>query len=185
MHRRCMLVAHDTSHVNRSLSAGTSTPEADSTASLIDLAALRQHLLNFLQHRWIVGHLQRTFLAPHHPTKPTSPPGVIQEWKARCRTETPLCGTPKVSRSLMFIFTTFSQLGKSTPVVGIKRAKIVLVTPSCITRTGLSPRCYTSASLIRFLAPRKQYSHDSTGIFEPSSSSLRPSPWCLSARPRP
>ena len=35
--RRCMLVAYDTSHVNRSWSAGTSTPEADSTANLIDL----------------------------------------------------------------------------------------------------------------------------------------------------
>ena len=32
-----MLEAYDTSHVNRSWSAGTSTPEADSTANLIDL----------------------------------------------------------------------------------------------------------------------------------------------------
>ena len=36
--RRCMLAAYGTSHVNRSWSAGTSTPEADSTASLLDLA---------------------------------------------------------------------------------------------------------------------------------------------------
>ena len=35
--RRCMLAAHGTSHVNRSWSAGTSTPETDSTASMIDL----------------------------------------------------------------------------------------------------------------------------------------------------
>ena len=35
--RRCMLAAYGTSHVNKSWSAGTSTPEADSTASLIDL----------------------------------------------------------------------------------------------------------------------------------------------------
>ena len=36
-YRRCMLVACGTSQVNRSWSAGTSTPEAYSTASLIDL----------------------------------------------------------------------------------------------------------------------------------------------------
>ena len=35
--RRCMLTAYGASHVNRSWSAGTSAPEADSTASLIDL----------------------------------------------------------------------------------------------------------------------------------------------------
>ena len=35
--RRCMLAAYGTSHVNILWSAGTSTPEADSTASLIDL----------------------------------------------------------------------------------------------------------------------------------------------------
>ena len=35
--RRCMLVAYDTSQVNRSWCADTSTPEADSTDSLIDL----------------------------------------------------------------------------------------------------------------------------------------------------
>ena len=36
--RRCMLAAYGTSHVNRSWSAGASTPETDSTATLIDLA---------------------------------------------------------------------------------------------------------------------------------------------------
>ena len=35
--RRCMLAAYGTSHVNKSWSAGSSTLEADSTASLIDL----------------------------------------------------------------------------------------------------------------------------------------------------
>ena len=35
--RWCTLAAHGTSHVNRSWSAGTSAPEADPTASLIDL----------------------------------------------------------------------------------------------------------------------------------------------------
>ena len=35
--RRCMLVEHGKSQVNRSWSAGRSTPEADSTASLINL----------------------------------------------------------------------------------------------------------------------------------------------------
>ena len=35
--RRCMLAAYGTSHVNKSRSAGTSTLEADFTASLIDL----------------------------------------------------------------------------------------------------------------------------------------------------
>ena len=35
--KRCVLVAYGTSHVNRSWSAGTSTPQANTTASLIDM----------------------------------------------------------------------------------------------------------------------------------------------------
>ena len=92
--RRCMLVAKDTSHVNRSWSAGTSTPEADSTANLIDRTCLLTTFTELSAAPLDCGS-QRTFLAPYHQSKPTSPPGVMQEWKAQCRTETPLCGIPK------------------------------------------------------------------------------------------
>ena len=44
--KRCILAAYGTSHINRSSSAGTSTPEADSTASLIHLTC---HLTTFLE----------------------------------------------------------------------------------------------------------------------------------------
>ena len=72
--RRCMLVAHDTSHVNRSWSAGTSTPEADSTASLIDLTCPLTTFTELSAAPLNCGHLQQTFLAQHHQSRPTSPP---------------------------------------------------------------------------------------------------------------
>ena len=101
-----MLAAHGTSHVNKSWSAGTSTLEADSTASLIDLTRPLT-ILNFLQHRCIAGHLQQTFLAPHRQSLPISPPGVTREWRAHCHIETSLCGNRKCPNL-------------STPFAGIK-----------------------------------------------------------------
>ena len=86
--RRCMLVAYDTSHVNRSWTAGISTPDADSTASLIDLTCPFTTSTE-------LGHLQRMFLAPHPQSRPTSLPKAMTKWKAHCRTETPLCGVQK------------------------------------------------------------------------------------------
>ena len=159
--RRCMLAAYGTSHVNKSWSAGTSTPKADSTASLIDLPCPLT-----TQHRWIVGHLQQTFLAPHRQSKPISPPGVTREWRAHCHIEAPLSGNPKCPNLLR----------SSSPPSRNLGSRLLL---------WESPRCSTSASVVRFLTPKKQQSHGTTGTFEPSSSSFRPSPWCLSARPRP
>ena len=69
--RRCVLAAYGTSHVNRSWSAGTSTLEADSTASLIDLTC------PFTMFTELSGAPlgQWTFLTPRHQSRPTSPSG--------------------------------------------------------------------------------------------------------------
>ena len=52
----------------------------------------------------------------------------------------------KLSKSSTLIFSTFLQLGKSTPCAGIQRATFDFVTPSCITK---SRRCSTSAGVSR------------------------------------
>ena len=105
--RRCKLVTYSITHVNRSRSAGTSAPDADSTANLIGLA-------------FPVMTCTELSAAPLDCGSPSAAVScAVQQWKARRDTETPLSGTPNCPNLWVLTSTTFSQLGRYVPFAGI------------------------------------------------------------------
>ena len=118
--RRCMLVAHDTSHLDRSWSAGTSTPKADSTASLIDLTCPLTTFTEFSAGPLDCGSPSADVSCTTSPVQAnfTALSNARMEGLIVARNTT--LWFPKVSKSFSIIFTPFSRLGKSTPFAGIK-----------------------------------------------------------------
>ena len=102
---------------------------------------LMTFLPNFLQRGWSAGRPMHTFLVLHHcQANNTALSSARMEGLLSHRNTT--LRYPKLSKSLVIVFTTFSQPGKSTPFAGI-------------TRTGLSPRCSMSTSSFWPFATKK------------------------------
>ena len=102
---------------------------------------LMTFLPNFLQRGWTAGRPLQTFLALLHcQTNSTALSSARMEGLLSHRNTT--LRYTKLCKSLVIVFKTFSQPGKSTPFAGI-------------TRTGLSPRCSMSTSSFWPFATKK------------------------------
>ena len=128
-----------------------STPEADSTASLIDLTCPLTTFTELSAAPLDCGSRAADVSCTTSPVQANFTALSNARMEGSLSHETALCGSQKCPNLFRSSSPHSHSLGSRLLSRESNERKLIW-----ITRTGLSPRCSTSASLIRFPAPRKQ-----------------------------